>query len=557
MFKLNEKSTPPPGSSPEGLTPRTSDEKLSRSNNQLDEHHSTHRKLELRHVNLIAIGGSIGTGLFVTIGTSGLIYAGPLGLLLGYTFWTIIILMLTVSVAEMVCYLPMSSPFLTMAGRVVDPAFECAASVNFWIMQSLYIPFEITAANGIIHFWRDDYSPAIPLCIQLVLYGALNIFAVRIYGEAEFWLSLGKLILCIGLLFFTLVAMCGGNPQGDAFGFRNWHAEGGPIAEQITTGSMGRFHGFLSGLFSACFTVVGPEYMSMVAGEARNPRKTMKTAYKTVLYRLAFFYIGGALSVSILMAYNDKKYNEIVDSASTAALSPYVVAMENLGIKVLPHIVAVLILTSIISAGNSYTYCASRSLYALSIRGFAPKFLSFTYNGVPIYCVGICMCFALLSLLQLGSQGSKVLNYMVSLCTGSQLLNYGFMSITYLCFYRACMAQGLDRRAFHYRAWFQPYTAIFAGVILWCVIGILGYRVFMPGRWLVDTFLYDYLMIFVSLAVFLLWKFIKRTKFIKPAEADLTTGLDEIEEHEYQYYAELEANPKKLGRFRLALSWIF
>jgi yeast amino acid transporter len=181
---------------------------------------TTHRKLYNRHVQLIAIGGSIGTGLFVTIGSTGLVRGGPLGLLLSYTFWTAVILLLTTAVGEMVSFLPVNSPFLTMAGRVVDPAFECAASINFWLMESLYIPFEITAVNGMVHFWRDDYSPAITLCIQIVIYAAINLFAVRLYGEFEFWLSIGKLILCVGLLFFTLIAMCGGNPQGDAFGFR-------------------------------------------------------------------------------------------------------------------------------------------------------------------------------------------------------------------------------------------------------------------------------------------------------------------------------------------------
>lgn len=104
----------------------------------------TKRTLEGRHVNLIAIGGSIGTGLFITIGTSGLVNACPLGLFLAYIFWTMVVSMLTVSVGEMVCYLPLDSPFLTLAGRLVDPAFEAAASINFWLYQCLCIPFEIT-----------------------------------------------------------------------------------------------------------------------------------------------------------------------------------------------------------------------------------------------------------------------------------------------------------------------------------------------------------------------------------------------------------------------------
>ncbi|SGZ49938.1 CIC11C00000000899 [Sungouiella intermedia] len=524
---------------------------------QFNRPEHTHRTLERRHINLIAIGGAIGTGLFITIGSGGLTTAGPLGLLLAYLFWTTVILMLTASVGEMVCYLPLDSPFLTMSGRVVDPAFECAASINFWLMESLYIPFEITAVNSMIHYWRDDYSPAITFCIQIFIYAMLNVFAVKAYGESEFWLSIGKLILCVGLLFFTLITMSGGNPKHDAFGFSNWGAKGGPIAEHLTTGSMGRFHGFLAGIFSACFVVVSAEYLSMTAGEAKNPRKTMASAFRTVLARLIVFYIGGALSVGILIAYNDPGYLEATSESSNAAASPYVYAMKNLGIKVLPDLVNAIIVTSAFSAGNSYVYCSSRVLYSLSLKGFVPKIFRFcTKSGVPIYCVCVSIAFSFLSLLQLGSSGTKVLNYMVSLCTGSQVLNYAFMGTTYLFFYRACKAQGIDRSQFTYRSWYQPYTGIFATVILYLVVGILGYTVFMPGNWTVDSFLYNYIMLFIAIAVFLTWKFVKKTKMIKPEDADLQTGLAEIEEHEYEIYAAEGGEEKKKTVVDKTLGWL-
>lgn len=533
------------------------DELVSSSTPPKPSHNHTKRSLESRHINLIAIGGSIGTGLFITIGSSGLVSAGPLGLLLSYCFWTVVVLLLTVSVGEMVCYLPMDSPFLNMTGRVVDPALEAAASINFWLMQSLYVPFEITAVNGMIHFWRSDYSPAITIVVCVVIYALVNIFAVRAYGESEFWLSLGKLILCIGLLFFTLITMCGGNPQHDAFGFRNWHAQGGPIAEYISTGAGGRFQGFMAGLISACFTVVSSEYLAMTAGEAKNPRKNMASAFKTVLYRLVIFFVGGALSVSILIAYNDPAYLKLTASTSNAAASPYVVAMQNMGIKVLPSIVNVLILTSAFSAGLSYTYCSSRTLYALSKKGFVPRFFGYcTNNGVPIYCVCVSCAFSLLSLMQLGSSGKKVLDFMVNLCTGSQLLNYLFMGITYLHFYRACKAQGIDRKQFTYVSWFQPYTAIVATFFLFVMVLCLGYTVFIPGNWSTNNFLFSYVMIGVSLVVYVIFKFWKKTKYVKPEEADLVSGLEEIEEHEYHYYAALEASNKVDTKWKRALNWI-
>ncbi|KAL6451884.1 AGP2 General amino acid permease AGP2 [Candida maltosa Xu316] len=512
---------------------------------------TTQRKLYNRHLQLIAIGGSIGTGLFVTIGTTGLTVGGPLGLLMAYCLSTLLILLLTSATGEMVSYMPVDSPFLNMAGRVIDPAFEAAA---------LYIPFEITAVNGMIHFWRDDYSPAITFCIQIAIYAAINLYAVRLFGEAEFYFSIAKLLLAIGLLFFTLITMCGGNPQGDAFGFRNWHVEGGPIALLYTTGSLGRFQAFLGALrWSSSFTCVGSEYLGMTAGECINPRHNLPIAFRTVLYRLVVFYIGGALSVSILIAYNDPKYVELTSDSSNGASSPYVVAMQNLGIKALPHIVNGVILTSAFSAGCSYTYTSSRCLYNLAKKGYVPAFFKkCTKHGIPIFCVLVSVCFSLLSLMQLGSSGSKVLNYMVNLCTGSQILNYAFMSMTYIGFYHACKAQNIDRSTFTYRAWFQPYSIYFCCFMYWCIVGIMGYNVFMPGKWSTDTFLYSYIMLFVSLAMFILWKLIMKTKLIRPIDADLTTGLAEIERHEYEYYAQVEQSGKKPdSKWKGVLHWIF
>lgn len=517
----------------------------------------THRTLERRHINLIAIGGLIGTGLFITIGSNGLVNAGPLGLLLAFTLWTVEILLLTVSVAEMVCYLPVDSPFLDMTGRVVDPALEAAASVNFWLMQSLFVPFEVTAVNAMVHFWRSDYLPAITIAVCAVVYGALNVFAVRAYGESEFWLSLGKLIMCIGLLFFTVITMCGGNPQHDAFGFRNWHVAGGPIAEHIFTGALGRFHGFMAGLISACFIVVSSEYLAMTAGEAKNPCLSMASAFKTVLYRLAVFFVGGALSVTILIAYNDPRYLALTADSSNAAASPYVVAMQNMGIRGLPSVINAVILTSAFSAGNSYTYCSSRSLYALAKKGLVPRVFTYcTAAGVPVYCVAVSCLFSLLSLMQLSSSSKKVLDFMVNLCTGLQLLNYFLMGVTYLHFYRACRAQGIDRRTFPYVAWFQPYTAMVATFFLGVMVLMLGYTVFLPGRWSLTQFLFRYVMIFVCIAVFAGFKLLKRTKYVRPEEADLVSGLDEIEEHEYRYYAALEASGKVETKWLQMLNWI-
>ncbi|CDO51535.1 hypothetical protein DV495_002906 [Geotrichum candidum] len=488
-----------------------------------------HRKLKARHIQLIGIGGTIGTALFVQIGTA-LVKGGPGSLFLGFTLWCFPILAITASTAEMVSYLPISSPFVSLAGRCVDEAFEVMAGWNFFLFEAALIPFEITAVNVILHFWADNYSPAIPLAIQIVLYGLINIFAVKWYGESEYWLSLGKVILAVGLIFFTFITMVGGNPQHHAYGFTYWKNPGA-FAEFNATGSWGEFLGFFACLSQAAFTIAGPDYVSMAAGETENPRKVMPKAFKAVFYRLTCFFVIGALCVGIVVPYNDPTLlAAIKDGAPGAAASPYVIAMQHLGIGVLPHIVNGLILTAAFSAGNSYTFCASRTLYGLALAGHAPKIFSrCTKRGVPIYAVLLTLCASLLAFLQLGETAQTVLDWIVNLVTASQLINFCVLCTTYLCFQRALKAQGISRDTLPFKSWGQPYTAIFGLVCPFIMMFLAGYPVFL--NWNTPTFLFSYLMIPFNVVVFLGWKFFKKTKIRRPEEVDLTSGLKEILDH--------------------------
>ncbi|CAI5759438.1 unnamed protein product [Candida verbasci] len=469
-------------------------------------------------------------------------------------------MLLTTAVGEMVIYIPQDSPFLNMGGRVVDSAYEFATSINFFLMQSIYSAFEIVSVcNLLLTFDINRNSPllpGLPIAAQIVIFGLINLYAVRWFGIAEFWFSIAKVLLAIGLIFFTLITMCGGNPQHDAFGFRNWHVDR-IMAEMYTTGALGRFQSFLYVLRnSSSFTCVGPEYLSMVAGETINPRRTLSKAFKSILYRLVVFYIGGALSVTILIAYNDPKYNDIVNNSNSAS-SPYVVAMQNMGISALPYIVNAVILTSAFSAGSAYVYTSSRCLFNLSKKGFIPRLFSrCNKKGTPYFAVCGTMCITFLSFMQLGKQGQKAFNYLVNLTTSAQILNYGFMSITYIRFYHACIAQKIDRNEFTYKSWFQPYSIYLVCAYYWCLIGILGYQVFMPGKWTVDSFLFSYIMLFISIAAYVFWKLFKRQPFVKLREADLKTGLEEIEEHEYEYEYYAKSETVERSWLRRLQNWI-
>jgi amino acid transporter len=313
-----------------------------------------HRRLSNRQIQWIAIGGSIGTALFVSIAW-GLYEGGPGSLFIGFLIYSCMLALVNSSMAEMAIFMPVSGGFVRQSGKWVDDAFGFTVGWNFFLYEAILIPFEISALNVVLTYWSDNIPLAAICAACIVLYGIINLFAVRWYGEAEFWLSSGKIVLIFMLFAFTFITMVGGNPKHDAYGFRYWRTPGS-FAEYVTTGTLGKFEGFLGAYFQASFTIVGPEYISMVAGEAIYPRVTIKQAFKTVYWRFGCFFILGALCVGIVLPYDDPTLANLLNGGNTgtAASSPYVIAMQNLGISVLPDITNALMITSIFSAGNSY-----------------------------------------------------------------------------------------------------------------------------------------------------------------------------------------------------------
>ncbi|KAJ7286055.1 general amino acid permease AGP2 [Mycena rebaudengoi] len=498
----------------------------------------THRKLKGRHIQLIGIGGTIGTALFVQIGGA-LTKGGPGSLFLAFTIWSTFILAINACLSEMVTWIPIASPFIRFADTFVDPALGFCAGINFFVFEAALVPFEVVAFNLVLQFWTDKIPIAAVIVFVLLAYAALNLFAVGWYGESEFWLAVGKVILAVGLMAFTFITMIGGNPLRDTYGFRSWDPSkvpGTPFAEHIKTGSLGRFLGFLSCLIQASFTIAGPDYVAMTAGEAEAPRKTLPRAFKSVFYRLTTFFVLGSLCIGIVIPYsNDALHKALSDARPGAGSSPYVIAMELMEIPILPHIVNALILTSIFSAGNSYVFCASRTLFGLALQGKMPGFLATcTKNGVPIYSVLTTLAIAMLSFLQVSNNAAVVLQWFVNLVTASQLLNYAIISFTYIKFYNALKAQGISRDRLPHRSFWQPFCAYYAltGTIVMAFVG--GWTVFLPGAWNVPTFLFSYASLGIAPVLFVFWKIFRRTtwqsaeetKFFDKERADIDSYED-------------------------------
>ncbi|KAH8672351.1 amino acid permease [Ilyonectria robusta] len=515
-----------------------------------------HRKLRGKEVQLFAIGGAIGTSLYVQMG-SALPKGGPAGLFIAFFIWGIVMWAVNECFAEMVTYLPVPSPFIRFGSEWVDGALGFAMAWNFFLNMAFLVPFEIVAMNIMITFWTDKVPVEAIIVVMIVLYALLNVVTVRYFGISEFYLSIFKVLLMVGLFFFTFITMVGGNPLHDAYGFRYWNNPGA-FVEHIVPGGTGRFLGILSCLYQASFSICGPEYISMVAAESENPRKILPPAYRSFVWRILVFFVGSALCMGIVIPSNDSTLLAIlggdISGSGTGAASPYIIAMQRLKIHGLPHLVNALIMTSIFSAGNGLLFSATRTLHGMSIEGHAPRFFSkCTKGGVPIWALLFSLCFCLLSFLQVNSSSAEVMTYLVDLVTCCQLINYGFTALTYRHFYSALKKQGISRDALPYKGRFQPYTSYLAmgGTTFMLLAG--GYSLFLSGGWDVMWFFLDYGMIAFFVIMFLGWKVMFRTKYVRPGTADLSLGglKEEIDNYEAIYA------PRETGKVDRVLNKLF
>ncbi|KAF2169363.1 hypothetical protein M409DRAFT_20586 [Zasmidium cellare ATCC 36951] len=473
-----------------------------------------HRKLESKEVQLFAIGGAIGTSLYVQMG-SALPKGGPAGLFIGFVVWGAVMLCVNECFAEMVCYAPIPSPFIRLAGHFVDKSLEFAMGWNLFLNMALLIPFEIVAFNILLGFWTDSVPVEAIIVAIMVAYAVLNVVSVKYFGVAEFYLSIG---------------------------FRYWN-DPGAFVEHLVPGSTGRFLGVLSCIVQATFSICGPEYISMVAGETAMPRKVLPKAFRSFVWRILLFFVSSSLAMGIIIPYNDPTLNAVLDGniggSGTGAASPYVIGMDRLKVSGLPHVVNALIMTSVFSSGNGIFLAATRTLYGMAIDGTAPKFFSKTLrNGVPIYTVLMALAFCCLAFLQVNSSSAEVLTWLVDLITACQLLNYGSVAFTYLHFHAAVKKQGIDRRTLPYRGKFQPYTAYVAMSGCGLMLLLLGYDLFITGGWDVTYFFLDYTFLAAFPLALAFWKIIKRTTYVRAGNADLEVNglVQEIDEYE-QYTA--------------------
>ncbi|KAL4786943.1 amino acid permease/ SLC12A domain-containing protein [Aspergillus varians] len=488
----------------------------------------TKRGLSSRHVQLMAIGGSIGTGLFVGIG-SYLRDSGPLSIVLGYLIYGFLFIWpCYLCVGEMCAYLPIRGSIFELASRYVDPAFAFAMGWVYFYAGVMLVCVEYSAVATIMQYWTTSVNPAVWIAMAMVVCIFLNVVAVKWYGESEFIMSSTKVLLIIGLVLLTFITMVGGNPKHDVYGFRHW--TDGVMYEYYTDGDTGRFLGLFNVIVYAAFSIAGPDLPALAAGEIQNPRVTIPRVVKMIFWRIVGFYVVGMLAVSIICDSHDPRLiSAIENDAAGSAASPWVIGIQNLGIRGLPDLINFLILLSGWSCGNAYLYASSRTLYSLAKDKQAPRFLlKCTKSGVPVYCVITVSLITCIAFMVADTSSVTVFYWFIDLTTCGLVLTYTCMVVVFLFWYRALRAKGIDRKTYlPWTAPLMPYWAILSLIVGSIVTIFNGFSVFSP--WDTQGFITSYFAIGFFIVMFTFWKVWHKTSFVKPIDADIITGKAEVD----------------------------
>ncbi|KAF3064262.1 putative proline-specific permease put4 [Daldinia childiae] len=490
--------------------------------------HGTKRGIKSRHAQMLVIGGTIGTGLFVGTGQA-LAVAGPAFLFSAYLVICFLVYGIVTAIVEIGTYLPVSGMSVAYYGnRIVSPSLGFALGWLYWYTWGISVAYEITAAAVVISYWPTTVPVAVWITIMLAVIITLNFFPVGVYAEVEFWCASIKVFTIIGLLILSVVLFFGGGPNHTRLGFWYWQ-DPGATNEYLVGGAGGRFCAFLFALIYSCFSFnFSPELIIITAGEMKSPRKNLPKAAMHFIWRLILFYALGALAIGVICRSDEPA---LTSGGKGAAASPWVIAIKNAGIHALDSIINAVIITSAWSSGNSVLYMSSRSLYSLAIVGNAPKIFSYcNKHGVPVYAVIASSLLSLLAYLNVGIVSGVVFNWFVSIINTAAFISWVCCCLIYFRFKKACVAQGISGSDLPYTSVLQPWAAWIA-IVAFGIFGLLnGFQVFFPGRFSVSGFLTAYIGIPVFLLFYLGHRIsVRKDPWIRtPDSVDLKTGLAEI-----------------------------
>jgi len=472
------------------------------------------RSLKARHMNMIAIGGSIGTGLFFASG-SAVSTAGPGGAALAYIIMGTLVYFLMNSLGEMATQLPISGSFETYASRFVDPALGFTLGWNYWFCWSICVAAELVAGSLIVKFWFPHTITTLWSIVFLAIILLLNLLSAKAYGESEYWFA-GIKVATVIIFLIVGVLMILGVFHNPSPGFHNWFlSDGKGHRAPFVGGAVALINVFLV----AGFSFSGTEIVGLAAGESENPQENVPKAIKVVFWRILLFYIGAILVIGFLIPFTDA--NLLKSGADKIAYSPFTMVFEKCGLAFAASLMNAVILTSVLSCGNSGLYVASRMLYALAKEGKAPKMLAkVNKRGIPFNAViatTLVACTAFFASLI----GDGKIYYILYNASGiTAFFAWLGIGICHLRFRKAYIAQGRDLKDLKYKSKFFPLGPILA--IILCILVIFGSNiwVFQAAKFSWFDFITNYICIPLFVCLFFGYKWVKKTKMVPLKECN-------------------------------------
>ncbi|KAF9425619.1 hypothetical protein BGZ76_003145 [Entomortierella beljakovae] len=480
------------------------------------------RDLKSRHLQMIAIGGTIGTGIFLSSGGS-VASAGPLGALISYSIVGTMVFFIVTSLGEMAAYLPLPGAFSTFGARFVDPALGFGLGIGYAFQWIITVTIEVTSAGLILQYWWPNLHMWIPALIFIVILVAITLLGVKAFGELEYWFSLIKVLTCIVFIIVGILVDTGA-VGGDYIGGRNWHIEGAPIVGETARDKT-------VNIFTTCvwafFSFGGTELIGITAGESSNPSKAVPKAIRHTFWRILLFYILSLTVIGLVIPWTDENLfgSVMADINEAATIAPFTIVFKMANLPGADHAINAVLLTAVLSAGQSSFYASTRTLMSMGREGRLPAiFGRVNSRGVPMYSLALVTLIASIAFVADVVGTGVVFTWLVNLTGMSALLTWMSISFIHLRFRAAFKAQGRSLSELPYIAPFFPYSCYISILLGLMIVFLQGYQAVTA-----DPFeAVGVVAVFVGAPVFFLtiigWKLYHKTKLVPLLEVDLDSG---------------------------------
>lgn len=410
------------------------------------------RSMDARHLIMIALGGVIGSGLFLSSGYT-INQAGPLGAVIAYAIGAVVVYLVMACLGELALAYPVSGAFHIYAARSINPATGFTTAWLYWLCWVVALGSEFTASGILMQRWFPDVPVWLWCLIFAALLFTLNAISARVFGETEFWFSLIKVAAILLLIVLGGAAVFGFTPLStehpDAVLFSNFMTPGGLFPTGIA--------GVLMTTLAVFYAFSGSELIGVAAGETKDPARNIPRALRSTVLRLVIFFIGSIAVIAAIVPYEETGVTD----------SPFVTVFEYVGIPFAPDIMNFVIITALLSAGNSGLFSCARMLFSLAEEGHAPRsFMRLTRRGIPIVALSVSMLLGLASLLSSVIAPETV--YLVLVSIAGFAVVAVWMSIVAAQFFhrRAFVRAGGDVSSLAYRTPLYPLVPIVAFALL-------------------------------------------------------------------------------------------